>query len=78
MLMSSALEGQVAAITGAASGIGLECAKTMLEAGATVVLVDRAEDKLRELCSQLGSEAIPVVIDLLDNKKCIVHDASDS
>lgn len=68
MLMSSELEGQVAAITGAASGIGLECAKTMLEAGATVVLVDRAEDKLRELCSQLGSEAIPVVIDLLDNK----------
>ena len=66
--MSNKLEGQVAAITGAASGIGLECAKAMLEAGAKVVLVDRAEDKLRELCAELGSEAIPVVVDLLDKE----------
>lgn len=37
---------KVAAITGAASGIGLACARTLLEAGATVVLIDRAEDRL--------------------------------
>ena len=44
--MSNELNGQVAAVTGAASGIGLACAKAMLAAGARVVLVDRAEDRL--------------------------------
>jgi ribitol 2-dehydrogenase len=62
--MSEELKGKVAAITGAASGIGLECAKTLLSAGARVVLVDRAEESLRKICSELGPEAIPVVIDL--------------
>ncbi|MHA6729491.1 SDR family oxidoreductase [Devosia sp. A369] len=64
--MSDKLGGKVAAVTGAASGIGLECARAMLNAGATVVLVDRAGDKLNQLCTALGSRAIPVVIDLLD------------
>ena len=40
--MSDELNGKVAAVTGAASGIGLECARSMLNAGATVFLVDRA------------------------------------
>jgi ribitol 2-dehydrogenase len=43
------LSGKVAAVTGAASGIGLECAKAMLDAGATVALIDRAEDRLNRL-----------------------------
>jgi ribitol 2-dehydrogenase len=60
------LNGKTAAVTGAASGIGLECAKAMLDAGATVVLIDRAEDKLNRLCADLGSRAIPLVVDLLD------------
>lgn len=58
--------GKVAAITGAASGIGLECAKVLLAAGAKVVLIDQAEDKLRSLCSELGPKAIPLVINLTD------------
>ena len=62
--MSSELNGKVAAVTGAASGIGLECARTMLEAGAKVVLIDRAEDKLAALCAELGPNAIPLVVDL--------------
>lgn len=57
---------KVAAITGAASGIGLACARTLLEAGATVVLIDRAEDRLRALCAELGQRAHPLVVDLLD------------
>ena len=66
--MAQNLTDKVAAVTGAASGIGLECAKAMLGAGARVVLVDRAEDKLKALCAELGSNAIPVVADLLDPK----------
>lgn len=60
------MSGKVVAITGAASGIGLECARTLLAAGARVVLVDRAEDRLREVCTSLGDQAIPLVIELTD------------
>src|SRR4051794_23787774 len=57
-----------AAITGAASGIGLECARTLLAAGARVVLIDYAEERLRDVCSDLGPEAVPLVVDLIDPK----------
>ncbi|MCO6390948.1 SDR family NAD(P)-dependent oxidoreductase [Aliihoeflea aestuarii] len=60
------LEGKTAAITGAASGIGLACAKRLIEAGATVVLIDRAGDQLRAICEDLGPQAKPLVVDLLD------------
>ncbi|MBY3184894.1 MULTISPECIES: SDR family oxidoreductase [Rhizobium] len=66
--MGQDLSGKVAAVTGAASGIGLECAKAMLAAGARVVLVDRNEDALKEICSKLDANAIPLVIDLTDPK----------
>ena len=62
--MDQKLTGKVAAITGAASGIGLECAKSMLKAGARVVLADRAEDRLNAICAELGPNAIPLVLDL--------------
>jgi ribitol 2-dehydrogenase len=64
--MSQKLIGKTAAITGAASGIGLECARTLLEEGVKVVLIDRAEDRLNQLCAELGENAHPLVIDLLD------------
>ena len=64
--MSEVLKGKVAAVTGAASGIGLECARAMLSAGAKVVLIDRAEDRLKALCTELGPNAFPLVVDLLD------------
>ncbi|ANL30642.1 ribitol 2-dehydrogenase 1 (plasmid) [Rhizobium phaseoli] len=66
--MGQDLSGKVAAVTGAASGIGLECAKAMLAAGARVVLVDRNEEALKEICSALGAHAIPLVVDLTDPK----------
>lgn len=68
--MTSALEGKVAAVTGAASGIGLACAEAMLAAGARVVLVDRDAAALAALGSQYGDAVIPLVIDLLDPPSC--------
>lgn len=64
--MAQDLKGQVGAVTGAASGIGFECAKHMIEAGMTVFLVDRDEKALQEKCAELGEKAEPLVIDLLN------------
>ena len=64
--MTKQLEGKTVAITGAASGIGLACARRLLEEGAQVVLIDRAADQLQAVCSELGSRAKPLVVDLLD------------
>ncbi|APO71910.1 ribitol 2-dehydrogenase 1 (plasmid) [Rhizobium gallicum] len=62
--MGQELSGKVAAITGAASGIGLECAKSLLREGASVALIDKAEDSLRSICSELGANAFPLTADL--------------
>lgn len=64
--MAEKLTGKVAAITGAASGIGLECARHLVAEGARVVLIDRAEDRLHALCDEIGPNALPLVVDLLD------------
>ncbi|MGV4793144.1 SDR family NAD(P)-dependent oxidoreductase [Rhizobium sp. F40D2] len=64
------LNGKIAAVTGAASGIGLASTEAMLAAGATVVLVDRDEKALEAVCSRLGERAIPLVINLLNPNEC--------
>jgi ribitol 2-dehydrogenase len=64
--MSDELRGKVAAVTGAASGIGLECARLMHAAGAKVVLIDRDGARLDELVAELGVGAYMVKADLLD------------
>ena len=63
--MDESLKGKVAAITGAASGIGLACTRALLAAGAKVVLIDRAKDRLAQLCAELGPDAMPLTVDLL-------------
>jgi ribitol 2-dehydrogenase len=68
--MAESLQGKIAVITGAASGIGLATTKTLLAAGATVVLVDRNEAALNTLVSELGDKAIAQVTDLLDAESC--------
>lgn len=64
--MAQHMQGKVAAVTGAASGIGLACARALMDEGATVVLVDRAEDRLTTLCAELGERARPLAMDLMD------------
>jgi ribitol 2-dehydrogenase len=65
-----ALQGKVAAVTGAASGIGLASTEAMISAGATVVLVDRDASALETACARLGDRAIPLVIDLIEPESC--------
>ena len=63
--MTESLMGRVAALTGAASGIGLECARALIEADAKVVLIDRDGDKLAHVCKALGPNALALKVDLL-------------
>lgn len=64
------LQGQTAAVTGAASGIGLASAKAMADAGARVVLIDRDRAALDRACAAIGRNALPLVLDLLDPAQC--------
>jgi ribitol 2-dehydrogenase len=68
--MAQKLDGKIAAITGAASGIGLASAEAMLAQGATVVCVDRGKAALDQLAAKYGAKAVPLVIDLLDREGC--------
>ncbi|MGY2938201.1 NADP-dependent 3-hydroxy acid dehydrogenase YdfG [Bradyrhizobium sp. GM6.1] len=68
--MARELDGKVAAVTGAASGIGLASTEAMLAAGARVVMVDRDEAALKALRDKHGDAVIPLLIDLLDPKDC--------
>ena len=62
--MSDPLKGKVVAITGAASGIGLACARRSLVAGARVILIDRDSAALARLVPELGPQAHALEIDL--------------
>ncbi len=67
--MTYRMRGKVVAITGAASGIGLECVRTLLVEGAKVVLIDLAEERLSQVCAELGPDALPLVVNLLDREQ---------
>jgi NAD(P)-dependent dehydrogenase (short-subunit alcohol dehydrogenase family) len=59
--------GQVALVTGAASGLGRATAKAFAESGAAVVLVDRDQDKLTLLASEItasGGKALALAGDV--------------
>ncbi|KQT87474.1 SDR family oxidoreductase [Aurantimonas sp. Leaf443] len=64
--MNASLSGKVAAITGGASGIGLACARALVQAGARVFVVDRSDEGLAAACAELGEAAMPLKVDMLD------------
>lgn len=65
----SILEGRVAVVTGASSGIGEACAISFAERGAKLVLAARREERLSDLVKRLeemGGEALAVATDVTD------------
>jgi short-subunit dehydrogenase len=58
--------GQVALVTGAASGIGRALAKAMNARGARVVLADINEEMLASARAELGRDALAIPCDLAD------------
>ncbi|MGR6804858.1 SDR family oxidoreductase [Sphaerotilus natans] len=70
MMKNRPFEGQVAAITGAASGIGRASAEALLAGGARVVLVDRDAAGLAAMQAEHGDAVIALPLDLLDAAQC--------
>jgi NAD(P)-dependent dehydrogenase (short-subunit alcohol dehydrogenase family) len=58
------LDGRVAIVTGASSGLGARFAKVLDSAGAKVVLVARRLERLEALAGDLANDALPVKADL--------------
>ncbi|QSJ17377.1 SDR family NAD(P)-dependent oxidoreductase [Nostoc sp. UHCC 0702] len=70
--MTSKLEGKVAIVTGASSGIGEATAIALAAEKANVVLAARRGDRLNALAEQIaasGGKALPVVTDVTDENQ---------
>jgi NAD(P)-dependent dehydrogenase (short-subunit alcohol dehydrogenase family) len=65
------LEGRIALITGASSGIGAHLARVFARAGAKVVLGARRVDRISALASEIGAAALPVAMDVTDEASII-------
>lgn len=63
------LSGQVALVTGAASGIGRETAVLLAQAGASLALVDRQLEELERVTEIIGSAARLYNLDLADGAR---------
>lgn len=58
--MSAAFDGRIALITGGSGALGTACARRLLDAGATVVLLARDPDRLAHVRAELGSSRVHV------------------
>jgi NAD(P)-dependent dehydrogenase (short-subunit alcohol dehydrogenase family) len=64
------LDGSVAIVTGASSGLGDRFARVLHAAGATVVVAARRADRLDALASDLGDRVVPVACDVAVDVEC--------
>ncbi len=67
------LDGKVAVVTGASTGLGVAFALALAEAGADVVLAARRAELLEDTSdqvAQLGRQALPVPTDVADPEAC--------
>ena len=65
------LNGRVAVVTGAASGIGLATSKRFVAEGATVLMVDRDEDAVRKAAAEVGGNLQPFRADVTNKEDLI-------
>ena len=64
------LEGKIALVTGASSGLGAHFCKILAERGAKVIVTGRREDKIKNVVSEIRKkkgEAISIPLDVTDN-----------
>lgn len=60
------LDGKVIIVAGAAGAAGPPLVRRLVEHAATVVAVDRDENKVRALADDVGVRVVPISVDLLD------------
>jgi len=73
-LPSFSVEGQVALVTGASSGIGLYLAEVLALAGAKVAFAARRADRLEAACAAVrerGATCLPVALDVTDRTSVV-------